>query len=592
VSFRTRNLISSVLLVWVPLLILAWLTRTETTRMLTEEHVRRVSALTDILETDLDDWDRTIRGRLNDLKTEIKDDNRFRLAAVDEVEAEKPYLLDYTGTAMKLLGLSILRIQDASGQIVSSGHFRNEFGRKEPDLPKLLASSPEDAVLLRTRAASGPILILACVDSLRLGDRTFTLVGGVEVEKEFLSRLSPSRDIAVSLVYPAGALSNNETADEALREGIQNEDWEWKDTFPERRYITRSVDIPFALTREGSKPKLVSATFIASYPLHHLARVIRSLNLWLTGVLFASIMGTLLLSYWVSSGISRPLVALADKAGRIDLEHLDVDFRTRRRDEIGEMARLLDAMTRRLKASAQQIRTAERNATLGEVARQVNHDIRNGLTPIRNIVAHLVQVGKEEPGELPKVWKDRGEALVSSVEYLDDLANNYARFYRLNPRKLCNLNETVKEIAAGRDGIAGTRIILDLEERIPSVRADPMALRRIVDNLVSNAQDSFDREGGTVGLETRWDAEGRVVTMTVSDNGRGIPPGEIENMFRDFYTTRRSGTGLGLSIVRRMLTDCQGSIRAESEPGIGTRFIVAFPAGRPGGETGSAPREP
>lgn len=578
-SFRTRNLISSVLLVWIPLIVLAWLTRKETTRMLTEEHTRRVSALVDVLEADLETWDQTIRSRLGDLKASIKNDNRFRLAAVDEVETEKPYLLDYAGSAMKLTGLSVLRIQDAvSGRILSSGHFRNEFGREEPSLPRLLAKSPEHAVLLRTRAASGPILILACVDSLRLGARTISLVGGVEVETEFLSRLSPSPDIAVSLVYPGGSLSNDEAADKALREGIQREDWKWEDAFSSHRFITRSFEIPFAQVREDAKPRLLTATVIASYSRHHLARVVRGLNMWLTGVLFASIMGTLLLVYWVSSGVSRPLVTLAEKAGSIDLDHLDVDFRTRRKDEIGDLARLLDAMTRRLRASAQRIRSAERNATLGEVARQVNHDIRNGLTPIRNIVAHLVQVGREEPAQLSTVWMERGDALVSSVEYLDELANNYARFYQLNPRKPCDLNAIVAEIAAGRDGIAGTRIRLDLGEDTPYVLADPVALRRIIDNLVSNAQDSFETEGGSIELGTRKDEDERTVTLTVTDNGRGIPPDQIEAMFRDFYTTRRSGTGLGLSIVRRMLTDCQGRIRAESEPGKGTRFIVVFPA--------------
>jgi len=115
---------------------------------------------------------------------------------------------------------------------------------------------------------------------------------------------------------------------------------------------------------------------------------------------------------------------------------------------------------------------------------------------------------------------------------------------------------------------------------LPVVSADPLVLRRILENLVGNAVDSLaGRSDGvvTVGTETVGAAESAQVRVTVTDTGPGMSRAELDRAFDDFHTTKAGGTGLGLSIVRRLVLDLGGALRIETAPGAGTRAIVELP---------------
>ena len=111
------------------------------------------------------------------------------------------------------------------------------------------------------------------------------------------------------------------------------------------------------------------------------------------------------------------------------------------------------------------------------------------------------------------------------------------------------------------------------------VLGDPLSIRRVLENLVKNAIDSLEPDGGEVAVSTEVvDGEaGRRVRVVVADTGVGMSREQREKIFDDFYTTKDGGTGLGLSIVRRLVMDLDGSIEVESEPGRGSRFIVELP---------------
>src|SRR5207245_5650306 len=116
----------------------------------------------------------------------------------------------------------------------------------------------------------------------------------------------------------------------------------------------------------------------------------------------------------------------------------------------------------------------------------------------------------------------------------------------------------------------------ELAEGLPRVSADALVLRRVIENLVSNAVDSLDGKNGTVTVTTE---RGKgMVRIAVSDTGRGMTKTELDRAFNDFYTTKPGGTGLGLSIVRRLVLDSNGSLNVETEPGKGSTFIVEIPA--------------
>jgi signal transduction histidine kinase len=562
-SFRTRLFVTFLLAVILPMVALGLLVRKEMTNRLTAQYERRVESLVAVIEDDLAQEGEKIVNSLGVLRGAVVDDNRFRRAAVDRVQDERRYLLDYAGNAMTLTGLAMLQFQDETGRIISSGHFRNEFDRLEPKLPRLLASTPGGVALVRARTPDRSFLALARVDSFHMGNTTFTIVAGNKVGRQFLTRLARDADLTVALVYPGGTLIPDA---ETHMDGDTG------------RAIVRELKVPFVdLEREA----LAVATFRVAHSLDELRALRRNINLWILLAVAAAVVMAVALVSWFASRISRPLTELADKTSRIDLDRLDIDFSTRRKDEIGALSRLLSDMTERLRASTLLVKDAERRATLGELARQVNHDIKNGLTPIRNVFRHLAQLAKNDPGQLTEVFEERQETLDSSINYLDSLATNYARLSPRGERQPCDINEIVERVAVDlRSSDQSFELHTKLCDKA-MVQSDPVSLRRVVENLVDNAIESLGTRPGSVVIATSLmsGSGGRsVIQITVTDTGVGMSEEQRTRVFEDFYTTKEDGTGLGLSIVRRLVMDLEGSVRVESEPGKGSRFIVDLPA--------------
>jgi signal transduction histidine kinase len=563
-SLRTRLLLAFAAVVLIPIALLAFGLRQEMARRLSEEYQLRVDQVVEVIGEDLARESAGIAERLASLERALLNDNRFRLAAVAGVESERDYLLDYAGTAMRLTGLSMLQIQDGDDRILSSGHFRNEHGRVESGL----AAAVRDArgvALVTARGAEREFLALVRVESFLVGGRTFTLVGGVAVDQAFLMRLARDRAITVTLRYAgAAAMTVPPTPD------------------PTDDSAVGGLDL--AVIRGGSGPPLevVPARLEVTQPLTPLRTLLRRADSWFLLTAAGTGVTALLLAVWVSSRISGRLAALAEKTAVLDLDRLDVDFDPGT-DEVGRLSRLLGDLAARLRASTVRVREAERRATVGELARQINHDIKNGLIPIRNVMRHLAQVEREHPDALPGVFAERRGTVDSSIAYLETLATSYQRLSVPMDRRDCDLNQLITDVVRAAQGHEQVEVGTDLTS-VPRVIGDPIAFRRILENLIGNAVDSLHVKPGRVTVSTRVvEREGDLpaIRVTVGDSGRGMSPDESGRMFDDFYTTKEGGTGLGLSIVRRLVMDLHGTIGVESAPGRGTRITVDIPAGGP-----------
>jgi two-component system, NtrC family, nitrogen regulation sensor histidine kinase NtrY len=564
-SLRSRLLLAFAAVVLIPIALLAFGLRQEMAKRLSQEYQPRVDSVVEVIREDLARESAGISERLASLARALQDDNRFRLAAVAGVESERDYLLDYAGTAMRLTGLSMLQIQDDDGRIVSSGHFRNEHGRVEPGLVSALGNA-HDVAFVTTRSADREFLVLARAEPFVLSGRTFTLVGGVAVDRDFLARLARDRSIVVSLTYPRGVLS---TADRR----------------PTVDSAVRQIEVPLIRSESGAPLAVVQARLEVVQPLTPLQTLLRSADSWFLFTAVGTGLVALLLAVWVSSRISRPLSALAEKTAVLDLDRLDVDFDPGT-DEVGTLSRLLGDLAARLRTSTGRIREAERRATVGELARQINHDIKNGLIPLRNVMRHLEQVSRDDPGALPAIFAERRQTVDSSIAYLETLATSYQRLTVPVDRRACDLNALVTEVARAAGGREHVEFETDLTP-LPPVEGDPVAFRRILENLIANAVDSLESQPGRVTVSTRTiarDDEVPLARVSVADTGRGMSADETKHIFEDFYTTKDGGTGLGLSIVRRLVMDLRGTISVDSVPGQGTRMVIELPA------TGSARR--
>jgi signal transduction histidine kinase len=546
------------LAVLVPLTVLALGVRREMDRRLDQESRRRGVAAVQALGTELARERERVMGRLVALVKDLSADNRFRLAAVQGETASRTYLLDWAGGAMRLSGLSLLQIQDSTGRILSSGHFRNEYDRLRPQLPDFLLATGDAPSLVRVRTAESPLLALAAAERFAVAGRRFVLVGGIAAEDRFLRRLDPDPDLSVALDTPDSAGARDA--------GTQ---------------VVGSISLPFLDAQGASATD--TARLVVTRTSGTLAALQGGLNTWFLISLAVTTLLALGLAAWLSRLISRPLTELAGKTAAIDLDRLDVDFATERVDEIGSLSRLLGAMTARLRAGAARLRDAERRVAMGDLARQVNHDIKNGLAPIRNVLRHLEEVARDRPETLGTVFEERRGTLESSVTYLDTLARNYARLSPAAAPEICDVNAMVSDVVRA----AGATVRTRLASGLPPAAADRLMLRRVLENLVGNAADSVSSaKGGEVMISTESvtrDGQGPVVRVTIADTGPGMTRAELDRAFDDFYTTKAGGTGLGLSIVRRLILDMGGALRIDTEPGAGTRATVEIPAGPAGG---------
>ena len=226
---------------------------------------------------------------------------------------------------------------------------------------------------------------------------------------------------------------------------------------------------------------------------------------------------------------------------------------------------------------------AQRQAAWREVARRIAHEIKNPLTPIQlsaeRIRRHL---GRGVPDDQSlAVIHGCAETIAGAVETVRTLVDEFstlARFPQSKPQP-ADLNAIVDSALAMFDGrLNNLRVQKLLSSDLPSVMADPEAIKRVVANLVDNAaeamQDSMLKE---LTVSTTLLGGREAVELIVADTGQGLTPEVKERLFLPYFSTKSRGTGLGLSIVARIIEEHEGSIRVEENKPVGARFIVELP---------------
>jgi signal transduction histidine kinase len=544
-TLRTRMSLAFVIAALLPLGVLAHGTRREVTRRLTAQHDRRVNALVNVVRDDLARESASIAARLEVLAADLSTDDRFRLGAVRGDPMHRRYVLDWAERAMEVAGLSMLRVYDDANRIVTSGHFRNEFDRIDTLVPSGVASVSSGQALTRVKTPTGSFFALVRADSVSVGGRRFLLIGGTTVDDSFFARLGRDGELSVSLQFGDAATTPSGSVER----------------------------LPLVLVTD-SLPGPIS-TYLEVAPLGSELSELRSdLDRWILGaVLLAALAGAVLVA-WLAARLSRPMATLAHAALAIEFRTPDVESIATHDDEVGTLARRFAAMTRRLRASAARLREAERRATVGEMARQVNHDMKNGLIPIRNVVRHLARVEESAPHELATVFAERRHTLEASVAYLDELATRWARLTPRQERRAIDVNAIVMETADAHEAHS-SQLRLQLQQNLSPVLGDPVAIRRILDNLVANATQSLRSGDGSVTISTQHAND--IVRIVVSDSGCGMTQEELARALAGFYTTKPHGSGLGLSVVRRLVADHGGRVEVDSTPGKGTTVMVELP---------------
>ena len=236
---------------------------------------------------------------------------------------------------------------------------------------------------------------------------------------------------------------------------------------------------------------------------------------------------------------------------------------------------------------------AQKQAAWREVARRVAHEIKNPLTPIalsaERIHRHLGRGTAIDEASI-EVIRTCSETIRNAVETLRTLVDEFsvlARFPASNPQP-ASLNTLVESALIMFNGrLEGIRLRTELADDLPSVLADPEAIKRAVANLVDNAAEAMhDAILKEITISTSLVASRDAVELVVSDTGQGISRDVKERLFLPYFSTKQRGTGLGLAIVSRIVEDHRGSIRVEENKPFGSRFVIELPVAT---ETISAP---
>ncbi|MEX2581745.1 MAG: ATP-binding protein [Gemmatimonadota bacterium] len=225
-----------------------------------------------------------------------------------------------------------------------------------------------------------------------------------------------------------------------------------------------------------------------------------------------------------------------------------------------------------------EVRTA-RVLAWGEMARQVAHEIKNPLTPIKLAVQHLRRAFVDERPDFNEILDHNVAAILREIDRLGEIARAFSRFgtpsATASPLEQVDVTEAIEQVLALYRGSAEEPNVRAETgpERLPPVVARLDELKEVLLNLLENAREALDGKGEiVVGLSLAPELDR--VRLTVTDNGIGIPEDQLPRIFEPHFSTRSSGTGLGLAIVRRLVESWGGEISATSAPGVGTKMEI------------------
>ncbi len=320
------------------------------------------------------------------------------------------------------------------------------------------------------------------------------------------------------------------------------------------------INLPYFSRQDELKREI--STFLVTF-----------LNIYILLLLFGVFVTILISNY-----ITAPLSMLAGKMSRLRLGIVNEKITWYHDDEIGQLVSEYNRMIDELARSAEMLARSERESAWREMARQVAHEIKNPLTPMKLSAQHLQKAWSENAPDMGERLNRFTRTLIEQIDTLSAIASDFSSFAKMpvvvNER--INLEELINFVLSMYKDTSA--ITYDFQSAIqdPHLVADRALLIRIFTNLLNNAVQAIgEKQGGRVDL--RLFIEKEVFVVTVTDNGSGISSERAAKIFQPDFTTKTGGMGLGLAIVKGIITSMKGEISFTSEEEIGTTFIIKIP---------------
>ncbi len=278
----------------------------------------------------------------------------------------------------------------------------------------------------------------------------------------------------------------------------------------------------------------------------------------------------------LANRIASPILKLTEATKRVALGDLDVRVETRAEGEIGDLIKSFEAMTAELKRGRENLVQYEREMAWKEMAKQVAHEIKNPLTPIKLALQHLQQTYKDRAENFDEVFEEVSKMVIRQVDALSRIASEFSAFARMPTARLekISINDVLREAVYLFEQDTRVHFEATYGKQLPPIMADREELRRAFINIIRNGIQAMDNEGR---IETSTARVGDNIEIRIRDYGCGIPESIKEKLFQPNFSTKTEGMGLGLAIVKKTIDDLNGLISVESVLNEGSTFILSIP---------------
>nr|AOO54624.1 signal transduction histidine kinase [uncultured bacterium] len=282
------------------------------------------------------------------------------------------------------------------------------------------------------------------------------------------------------------------------------------------------------------------------------------------------------IALFLANRFSKPLRDLSRAAESVGEGNLDIHLQAPARDEVGDLIRSFNHMTAELKANRENLAKAERELAWKEMAKQVAHEIKNPLTPIKLSIQHLVQAHKLGAKDFADILQRVSQTVIEQIDVLTRIASEFSNFARMPERKFerIELNGLVTETINLFREVKGIEFTSHLSPHPAVVVGDQDELRRVFINIVRNSVQAMEL-GGTISIDLA--VEHQLCRIRIADSGPGIPDDVQAKVFQPNFSTKTDGTGLGLAIARKVIEDLDGTITLQSKVGAGTVVEMNIP---------------
>jgi len=288
---------------------------------------------------------------------------------------------------------------------------------------------------------------------------------------------------------------------------------------------------------------------------------------------------SILLALSISSRLTKPLLFIQQGISKLRLGKKNEKIEWNSNDELGNLIKEYNRMIDELDVSAQRLASSEREGAWREMAKQVAHEIKNPLTPIKLGAQYLQKAWDDKASDFDERMKKFTQTLSEQIETLSAIASEFSAFAQMPQPEFTQINlfETLQSVITLFQSTKNIQIELFPKENIEvGILADKKQLQRLFVNLVQNSIQAIpDGEPGRINITLKLNED--YATVRIQDNGIGIPDELKDKIFLPNFTTKSTGMGLGLAMVKSGIIQMGGRISFESEATVGTEFIIDLP---------------